>query len=106
MNLAAETDESLYYVTVELVNRLNPFDYVEEEEEEILDEEEIEIYDKYLSDDNNIVLVTYSNGSRFLLNYCNYAVVVEIDGVFYRVEAQNYQKVPSATESGVENSDN
>jgi len=38
--------------------------------------------------------VTYSNGTRFLLNYCNYAIVVEIDGVSYRVESQSYQKIP------------
>ena len=101
----AEEDESLLYVTSKLVNRINLYNYVEEEEEEIIEEEEEEEYTKYLSNDNNIVLVTYSNGTRFLLNYCNYAVVVEVDGVMYRVESQDYKKIPPA-ESEVASNDN
>lgn len=92
---AADNENLMTYVTEKLVARINPYDYIAEEEEEVPEEEE-KPYNKYRSDDNEIVLVTYSNGTRFLLNYCNFAVIVEIDGVSYRVEAQSYQKIPAA----------
>ena len=101
----AEEDEDLLYVTNKLTARINPFDYIAEEEEEIEEEDDEPPYTRYLSNDNNIVLVTYSNGTRFLLNYCNYAVIVEVEGVTYRVEGQDYKKLPKA-ESEVENHDN
>ena len=102
----AEEDDSLIYVIEKLTARINLFDYVEEEEEEIIEEDDEIPYTKYLSNDNNIVLVTYSDGTRFLLNYCNFAVVVEVDGVSYRVEAQDYQKLKPQAESEVVNNDN
>jgi hypothetical protein len=75
---------------------ITPYDFVEEEveEEETLEDGE-EAFQKYLSDDNNIVLVTYSNGKRFILNYCSYAVLIEVDGVTYRIESQSYTQLPN-----------
>ena len=104
ITLAAEEDERLLDVAPKFTELLHPYDYIAPEvEEEVLEEEE-EVYNKYSSDKNSVVLVTYSNGTRFLLNYCNYAIVVEIDGVSYRVESQSYQKIP-VVESEVEDND-
>ena len=94
ITLAAEEDERLLDVAPKFVEILYPYDHIPvEKDDEILEEEEA-VYNKYSSDKNSVVLVTYSNGTRFLLNYCNYAIVVEIDGVSYRVESQSYQKIP------------
>ena len=104
VTLLAEEDERLFDIVPKFTEFLYPYDHIAEEKgDEVLEEEE-EVYNKYSTDKNSIVLVTYSNGTRFLLNYCNYAVVVEIDGVSYRVESQSYQKIPVA-ESEVENND-
>ncbi len=104
VNSLAEEDERLLDVAPKFTELLYRYDeIVEKEEDEVLEEEE-EVYNKYSADKNSIVVVTYSNGTRFLLNYCNYAVVVEIDGVSYRVESQSYQKIPAA-ESEVEDND-
>lgn len=104
VNLLAEEDERLFDVAPKFTEILYPYDHiVEEKQDEILEEEE-EVYNKYSADKNSIVLVTYSNGTRFLLNYCDYAVVVEIDGISYRVESQSYQKIP-VVESEVEDND-
>ncbi len=104
VTFAAEEDERLLDVAPKFIELLHPYDYIAPEvEEEILEDEE-EVYNKYSSDKNSVVLVTYSNGTRFLLNYCNYAIVVEIDGVSYRVESQSYQKIP-VVESEVEDND-
>ncbi len=51
---------------------------------------------EYTSDLNNIVLVTYSNGSdsvRFILNYNIYDIVVRLDGVTYEIPMFGYAKV-------------
>lgn len=47
---------------------------------------------KYATSANSIVVVTYSNGVRFVLNYNTYPVNVEIDGETITVDALNYCK--------------
>ena len=56
-------------------------------------EEEPEIKDtvsKYASDENMIVLVTYENGTSFILNFNNYDVTTVVGGVTYTVSAYGY----------------
>ena len=47
-------------------------------------------YTKYTSDDNSIVLVTYENGKRFILNYNNFDVTTVVDGETYTVGSYGY----------------
>ncbi len=47
-------------------------------------------YTKYTSDENKIVLVTYENGTSFILNFNNYAVTTVINGVSYTVDGYSY----------------
>lgn len=47
-------------------------------------------YTKYTSDDNLIVLVTYENGTSFILNYNNYDITTVVDGVSYKVDGYGY----------------
>lgn len=47
-------------------------------------------YTKYTSDDNSIVLVTYENGKRFILNYNNFDITTVVDGETYTVGSYGY----------------
>jgi hypothetical protein len=47
-------------------------------------------YTKYTSDENKIVLVTYDNGTSFILNFNNYAVTAVVNGVEYTVAGYSY----------------
>ena len=47
-------------------------------------------YTKYTSDDNSIVLVTYENGTSFILNYNNFEITTVVDGVTYNVDGYGY----------------
>ena len=47
-------------------------------------------YTKYTSDDNQIVLVTYENGTSFILNYNNFAITTVVDGTTYTVDGYGY----------------
>ncbi len=47
-------------------------------------------YTKYTSDDNSIVLVTYENGTAFILNYNNFAITTVVDGTTYTVDGYGY----------------
>ncbi len=47
-------------------------------------------YTKYTSDDNSIVLVTYENGTSFILNYNNFDVTTVVDGISYKVDGYGY----------------
>lgn len=47
-------------------------------------------YTKYTSDDSSIVLVTYENGKRFILNYNNFDVTTVVDGETYTVGSYGY----------------
>ena len=50
-------------------------------------------YTKYTSDDNSIVLVTYENGVRFILNYNNFDITTVVDDVTYAVGAYGYLRL-------------
>ncbi len=45
---------------------------------------------KYESDKNKIAVVTYSNGTVFVLNFNNYAVSTEVNGETYTIAAYGY----------------
>ena len=47
-------------------------------------------FNKYFSDDNMIVYEEYENGTAFILNFNDYRVVVEKNGIYYTVEAYGY----------------
>lgn len=47
-------------------------------------------YTKYTSDDNLIVLVTYENGTSFILNYNNFDITTVVDGTTYKVDGYGY----------------
>jgi len=53
----------------------------------------VEAVNKYLADINSIAYVVYENGTAFILNFNNYAVRTEIDGVSYTVSAYGYFKL-------------
>ncbi len=67
-----------------------------EGEEDVVGEPEEEeddngyAYTKYTSDENKIVLVTYDNGTSFILNFNNYAVTAVVNGVSYTVDGYSY----------------
>ena len=97
MKALVENDSFAAILKGRLSAELTSYDYVAEDTEDVEDEEEDGegAFEKYLSDDNNIVLVTYANGKRFILNYCSYAVLIEVDGVVYRIESQSYTQLPA-----------
>ena len=45
---------------------------------------------KYASDDNMIAVVTYENGKTFILNFNNYSVTTEYNGVTYTISEYGY----------------
>ena len=45
---------------------------------------------KYASDENQIAVVTYSNGTIFVLNFNNYAVSTVVNGETYTIGAYGY----------------
>jgi hypothetical protein len=47
-------------------------------------------YNKYVAAETTIVYEQFSNGTAFILNFNNFAVKVEIDGVYYTVAAYGY----------------
>ena len=47
-------------------------------------------YDKYAVTDSTIVYEQYSNGKTFVLNFNDFAVKVNINGVYYTVAAYGY----------------
>lgn len=47
-------------------------------------------YTKYTMDDGMIVMVTYENGTSFVLNYNVYSVKVMLNGVAYTIESYGY----------------
>jgi hypothetical protein len=52
-----------------------------------------EAYDKYAVNDSTIVYEQYSNGKTFVLNFNDFAVKVEIGGVYYTVAAYGYIEI-------------
>lgn len=74
-----------------------PEDTDDEEEEgdedgEEDDEDEYE-YTKYTDDSGNIIYMEFDNGTFFILNYNNFAVVTVLDGVSYTIKAYGGVKV-------------
>ncbi len=59
----------------------------EKDVEEETDEYE---YTKYTSDNNQIVLVTYDNGTSFILNYNDFAITTTVNGTDYTVDGYGY----------------
>ncbi len=51
---------------------------------------------KYVSDNNMIVHETFDNGKEFLLNFNDYRVVVELNGVTYTIDAYGYIVIAAA----------
>jgi hypothetical protein len=51
---------------------------------------EISVANKYISDENQIAVVTYSNGTVFVLNFNNYAVSTVVGGETYTIGAYGY----------------
>ncbi|MBQ6892861.1 MAG: hypothetical protein IJN48_01530 [Clostridia bacterium] len=65
--------------------------YVKPEEE--TDGEDDYEYTKYTSDDNQIVLVTYSNGTSFILNYNDFEITTVVDGTEYTVDGYGFVRI-------------
>ena len=57
------------------------------------EEEEGYKYTKYTSDDNQIVLVTYSNGTSFILNYNDFEITTVVDGTEYTVAGYGFVRI-------------
>ena len=94
--IVAEMKVALGHV-LELV-ALEPGDYVipaeysytlTSEEEKVVEEIELEI-NVHESDDNKIVYEEFENGMALILNFNNYRVMVEYNGVTYTVNAYDY----------------
>lgn len=66
---------------------ISGYEAPEIETEEVTDEYQ---YTKYTSDDNQIVLVTYDNGTSFILNYNDFAITTVVDGTTYTVDGYGY----------------
>jgi hypothetical protein len=50
-------------------------------------------YNKYEAADATIVYEQYSNGKTFILNFNNFAVKVNINGVYYTIAAYGYIEI-------------
>ncbi|MBQ8837318.1 MAG: hypothetical protein IJ002_07430 [Clostridia bacterium] len=50
-------------------------------------------YTKYTSDDHQIVLVTYSDGTSFILNYNDFEITTVVDGTTYTVGGYGFVKI-------------
>lgn len=74
--------EGLEVVPYEVVLNIVETPKVEEKEEEVKS--------KYASDNNMIAVVTYENGKTFILNFNNYSVTTEYNGVIYTISAYGY----------------
>ena len=48
---------------------------------------------KYTTDEGKMVLVTYDNGVRFILNYNNFDVTAVLDGETYTIDALGFAKI-------------
>ncbi len=48
------------------------------------------VFDPYAAATNSIVYEKYENGKAFVLNFNNYAVKVEINGMYYTIDAYGY----------------
>ena len=59
------------------------------EEKKVVEEVELEI-NVHESDDNMIVYEEFENGMALILNFNNYRVMVEYNGVTYTVNAYDY----------------
>lgn len=47
-------------------------------------------FNKYAVSTNSVVYEEYENGTAFVLNFNNYAIKVQVNGVYYTVEAYGY----------------
>lgn len=65
----------------------------DETEEPAPEETENTTASKYELDDGSVVLVTYENGRRFILNYNNFDITVTVDGEVYTLEAYGYSVI-------------
>lgn len=68
------------------LNEFGEEEIVEEVEEEVLPE-------KYATVSGSVVRVAYENGINFILNYNNYEVTVEYNGVVYNIPALNFVRI-------------
>ena len=82
-NFAAELAESYPELLPEVVEP-------EAQPEEVVDEDE---YNKYAAAETSIVYEQYSNGKTFVLNFNNFAVKVEIGGIYYTIAAYGYIEI-------------
>ncbi len=59
----------------------------------VAEEEEAEVPEKYALTSGTLVLVTYENGVKFILNYNSFRVTTEVDGKTYEVEPLNFIRI-------------
>ena len=50
----------------------------------------VNLGDRYHSDDNRIVLLTYENGTTFILNFNSFAVTTTLGDIVYTAPAYGY----------------
>ncbi len=62
----------------------------DEEGDDVVDEISAKVY---VSDSNKIVYEEYENGIAFILNFNNYQVMVEVNGIMYTIDAYGYIKL-------------
>lgn len=68
---------------------------IENEEPELEDvvepeDTEITVFNKYAVATNSVVYEEYSDGTKFVLNFNNYAIKVQVNGAYYTVDAYGY----------------
>ncbi len=61
-----------------------------EDTEDGADENQNVSFNKYAVAVNSVVYEEYENGTAFVLNFNNYAIKVEVNGVYYTVDAYGY----------------
>ena len=59
----------------------------------VAEEEEAAVPEKYALTSGTLVLVTYENGVKFILNYNSYRVTTDVDGKTYEVEPLDFIRI-------------
>jgi hypothetical protein len=80
-------DDAVIAIEEKYAEDLTTEDEEEEEDEDVTSQT---VYNKYSVPANSIVYEKYSTGKAFILNFNNYAVKVELDGIYYVIDAYGY----------------
>lgn len=59
-------------------------------EKDLEDAKNVVVFDKYATTYGTVAKVTYENGTYFVLNYNDYSIVTEVDGISYTIPSYSF----------------